>query len=141
MASPQFVYLLGQLQKSSRAPKLAWRPAKVSRSCRPAFRIALGEGVIRIESEDEHEWIYSASYRAQLLTREGQLVDELQASQHLDEDHFTLLRDIFHNARVAAFNLDQLIDGMQDDIESGRERELPPEEDSVRDDLSSEIPF
>jgi hypothetical protein len=141
MASPQFLYLLEQLQKTSKAPRLAWRPARLTRNCEASFRIALGEGVIRVEAENDQEWIFSASYRAKLLTRDGQLIDELQASQQFDTEHFTLLRDIFHSARAAAFNLDQLIDGMQDDIESGRERELPPEEETSSEELSSEIPF
>lgn len=141
MASPQFLYLLEQLQITSKVKKLAWRPARLTRGCEAAFRIALGEGVIRVEAENDQDWIYSASFRAKLLTRDGQLVDEVQASQQFDGEHFTLLRDLFHSARAAAFNLDQLIDGMQDDIESGRERELPPEEKPASEDPISEIPF
>lgn len=136
MASPQFLHLLEQLQKISKGKKLAWRPARLTNGCEAAFRIALGEGVVRVEAEDDEEWMFSASYRVKLLTRDGQLIDELRASQQLDTEHFTLLRDLFQSARAAAFNLDKIIDGMQDDLESGRERELPPEEEP-----SSEIPF
>jgi len=141
MASPQFLYLLEQLQKTSKARRLAWRPSRLTRNCEAAFRIALGDGVIRVEAEDDQEWMFSASYRVKLLTRDDQLVDELQASQQFDKEHFALLRDLFQSARAAAFNLDQMIDGMQDDIESGRERELPPEEEPAREDPLSEIPF
>jgi len=141
MASPQFLYLLEQIQKTSKARRLAWRPARLTYNCEAAFRIALGEGVIRVESEDDQEWTFNASYCVKLLTRDGRLVDELKVSQQIDSEHFTLARDLFQSARAAAFNLDQLIDGMQDDIESGRERELPPEEEPASEDPLSEIPF
>jgi hypothetical protein len=140
MASPQFIHLLEQLQRTSKAKRLAWRPARPD-GREAAFRIALGEGVVRVESEDDDSWMPCASYRVKLLTRDGQLVDEVEASQIYDAEHITMLRDIFHGARAAAFNLDQLIDGMQDDIESGRERDLPPEEEPSREELLSEIPF
>ncbi len=140
MASPQFLYLLEQLQNASNRKRLAWSPARLSRNCEAAFRIALGDGVIRVEAENDDEWIFNSSYRAKLFTRDGQLVDKAQASQHLDAEHFSLLRDIFHSARAAAFNLDKLIDGMQDDIETGRERDLPPDEDP-QEKFSSELPF
>ena len=141
MASPQFLYLLEQIQKTSKARRLAWRPARLTYNCEAAFRIALGEGVIRVESEDDQEWTFNASYCVKLLTRDGRLVDELKVSQQIDSEHFTLARDLFQSARAAAFNLDQLIDGMQDDIESGRERDLPPEEEPVIEEPLSEIPF
>lgn len=130
MASPQFLHLLEQLQKTSKVKRLAWRPARPG-GCETAFRIALGDGVVRVESEDDDSWMPCASYRVKLLTRDGQLVDEVEASQIYDAEHIALLRDIFQDARAAAFNLDQMINGMQDDIESGRERELPPEQETM----------
>ena len=141
MASPQFIHLLEQLQRTSKVKRLAWRPARLTRNCEAAFRIALGEGLIRVEAEDDDSWMPSASYRVKLLTKDGQLVDEVEASQIYDAEHITLLRDIFNSARAAAFSLDQLIDGMQDDIESGRERELPSEEEPSREEPPYEIPY
>jgi len=137
MASPQFLHLLEQLHKNTKTKKLAWQPVKTEKSD-SVFRVALGEGILRIESQSDDEWTRSASYRAVLLTRDGQFIDEAEASQIYDMEHFDFLRDIFHSARAAAFNLDRLIDGMQDDLESGRSRDLPPDKD---DDHLDEIPY
>jgi len=135
MASPQFLYMLEQLYKNTKSKNLAWRPARYDGAAAGAFRIALGDGVIRIISKDDADWMFSASYCAQLLTRDGDLVDEIEASQQFGDEYFTLLRDVFHGARGAAYQLDRLIDGMQDDLETGRSRELPPEQETMTHDL------
>ncbi len=135
MASPQFLHLLEQIHKTAKTKKLAWRPARVWYSTEGSFRVALGEGIIRIEAESEDEWQFKSCYRASLYTRDGQIVDGVRAAQ-CESEFFPVLRDIYQSARTAAFNLDQMIDGMQDDIESGRARDLPPEEEP-----SSDIPF
>ncbi len=137
MASPQFLHLLEQLPKNTKSKNLAWRPAKYEGYALGAFRLALGEGVVRIIAKDDDDWRLSASYCAQLLTREGDLVDEIEASQLCGDDYFTLLHDVFHSARAAAYQLDRLIDGMQDDLEAGRSRELPPEPEE----MTHDIPF
>jgi len=127
MASPQFLHLLDQLHKNTKSKNLAWQPASYEGKAVGAFRVALGEGVVRIVAKDDDDWMLSASYCAQLLTRDGDLVDEIEASQPYGDEYFTLLRDVFHSARGAAYQLDRLINGMQDDLESGRSRELLPE--------------
>jgi len=134
MASPQFLHLLDQLHKNTKSKNLAWQPARYAPAI-GAFCLALGEGVVRIISKNDDDWMMSASYCAQLLTRNGDLVDEIEASQLYGDEYFTLLRDVFHSARGAAYQLDRLIDGMQDDLESGRSRELPPEQEEMTHDL------
>ncbi len=129
MASPQFLHLLDQLHKNTKSKQLSWQPTRYDGAAAGAFRIALGEGIIRIISKDDDEWMFSASYCAQLLTRNGDLVDEIEASQQFSDEYFQLLRDVFQSARGAAYHLDRLVDGMQDDLESGRTRELPPDEE------------
>jgi hypothetical protein len=133
MASPQFHHLLEQIHKTSQTRKLAWQPVAKSRySKKVAFRLALGEGVVRIEAEAEDDEHFSACYAATLSRRDGLLVDEARGAQFSSED-FTLLRDIYQAARAAAFNLDRMVDEMQADLEAGRVRELPPEEDALDD--------
>ena len=139
MASQQFLHLLEQLQKSPQTKKLAWQPAKLSYSVKAAFRVALGEGVLRIETRDDDNWMPTATYRAQLFTRNGDLVDELEVSQIYTNDQIELLQSLFHSAREAAFNLNRMVDSMQSDLESGRTRDLPPEPEDD-DDLMPE-PF
>jgi hypothetical protein len=124
MASPQFHHLLEQIHKTSQTRKLAWQPVAKSRySKKVAFRLALGEGVVRIEAEAEDDEHFSACYAATLSRRDGLLVDEARGAQFSSED-FTLLRDIY---------LDRMVDEMQADLEAGRVRELPPEEDVLDD--------
>lgn len=138
MASPQFLHLLEQIHKTSGHKKLPWRPVThPGYLIKGAFRVALGDGVVRLEAESEDEFQFKASYNAYLLTREGLVVDEICATQHYESEHYAFLRELYQSARAAAFNLDRMIDGMQDDLESGQVRDLPPDDES--DD--SDIPF
>jgi hypothetical protein len=135
MASPQFLHLLDQLNKNTKSKNLAWQPARYDCCGAGAFRIALGDGIVRIISKNDDDWMFSASYCAQLLTRDGDIVDEIEASQQFSDEYFMLLHDVFHSARAAAYQLERLIDGMQDDLESGRTRDLPPEQEEMTHDL------
>jgi hypothetical protein len=47
-----------------------------------------------------------------------------------------MIRELYHQARVAAFDLSRLVDGMQADLESGAVRDLP--KDNFNE---SDIPF
>lgn len=129
MASAQFHHLLEQIHKTSQTRKLAWQPvAKPRYPAKAGFRLALGEGIIRIEAEPEEDRTTGgSSYTAYLFRRDGRLVDDVQGEQHVT-DEFALLRDIYQSARAAAFNLDRMVDEMQADLEAGRTRELPEEE-------------
>jgi hypothetical protein len=125
MASPQFIHLLGQLHKTSELRQLHWQPVrKSSYTSRCDFSIALGNGVVRLESNDDDEQTLNASYQAYLTTRDGLLVDELIARQY-ESDHYPALRELYRQARIAAFNLTALVDEMQTDLESGVVRDLP----------------
>jgi hypothetical protein len=125
MASPQFIQMLEQLHKTSEEQQLQWQPVRKSRfSSRCDFCIALGNGVVRVESDDDDEHTLNACYKAYLTTRDGLLVDELVARQY-ESDYYPTLREMYRQARTAAFNLTPLIDGMRADLESGAVRDLP----------------
>jgi hypothetical protein len=135
MASLQFIHLLDQLHKTSQRRQLAWQPIKRSRyssSC--DFRIALGEGIVYIQAGDDYVSTPDPRYHAYLTTRDGFLVDEVTASQD-DSDYYAILQEIHQQARIAAFKLDQMIDAMQDDLESGTARELPEEKFEPQGDI------
>lgn len=137
MASPQFIHLLDQLHKTSQRRQLPWQPIRKYRhssSC--DFRIALGDGIVYIQSSDDYEYTTPARYHAYLTTRDGLLVDEVNARQD-ESDYYLMLREIYDQARVSAFKLDQMIGVMQTDLESGVIRELP--EDKFEP--NSDIPF
>ncbi|MEP7341141.1 MAG: hypothetical protein ABI977_25650 [Acidobacteriota bacterium] len=137
MASPQFIHLLDQLHKTSQRRQLPWQPIRkygYSSSC--DFRIALGDGIVYIHSNDDDEHTLQANYQAYLTTRDGLLVDEVVARQH-ESDYYPMLREIHQQARIGAFKLDQMVDVMQNDLESGVVRELPEDKFEPH----SDIPF
>lgn len=127
MAKPQFLHLLEQMRKAAERRPLPWQPVRRWHgSSRCDFRIALGEGIVRIETNDADEQTRDARYTAYLTTRDGLLIDEVVARLH-ESDYYPMLREIYHQALVAAFDLSRVVDGMQDDLESGKTRDLPKE--------------
>ena len=138
MASKLFHELLEQLHEAGEKKPLRWEPVKRSSySSRCDFYLALGGSVICVSSKDDDEETYGASYKAALLTRDGLLVDELETSQ-ITTDYSTLLRDLYRQARSAAFNLPRMLEDIRADLAAGKTRELP--EKLVRPD-ESDIPF
>jgi hypothetical protein len=136
MPKPQFLHLLEQLRKAAERRPLPWQPVRRWRgSSRCDLHIALGEGIVILACEDDDEHTLHACYKARLTTREGLLVDEVVAHQ-FEQDHYPMIRELYHQARVAAFDLSRLADGMQSDLESGAVRDLP--EDNFNE---SDIPF
>jgi hypothetical protein len=127
MASPQFLYLLDQLLKTSERRRLPWSPVrKYASGNRCDFRIALGAGIVRIETNAGDERTRDSRYTDYLTTRDGLLIDELVARAH-ESDYYPMLREIYHQALVAAFDLSRMVDAMQEDLESGKTRDLPKE--------------
>jgi hypothetical protein len=139
MASPQFIELLKQLHETGEQKLLRWEPVKRSHySSRCDFYLALGNGVVHVTSNDDDEETWVANYKVSLLTRDGLLVDELETSQ-IEASYSQLIRDLYRQARSAAFNLPRLVEEMQSDLVAGRTRELP--KDLLKSDEDEGIPF
>jgi hypothetical protein len=139
MASQQFLHLLEQLRKSHERRPLPWQPVRQwADTSRCDLRIALGAGIVSLRCEDDDEHTLHACYKARLSTREGLLIEEVAAHQ-LEKEYYTLLRDVYRQARAAAFDLSRLVDGMQDDLESGVVRDLP--KDNFNEYGEDDIPF
>lgn len=127
MASPQFLHLLDHLWKTAERRRLPWQPVRrYANDGRCDFRVALGEGIVRIETNDADEQTRDARYTAYLTTRDGLLIDDVVARLN-ESDYYPMLREIYHQALVAAFDLSRMVDGMQEDLESGKTLELPKE--------------
>jgi len=134
MASPQFLHLLDQLHKTAELRQLPWRPVRQYASGgRCDFRIALGDGIVRIGANNADERTIKARCTAYLTTRDGLLIDEVVARNH-ESDYYPMLREIHDQAIIAAFELSRMVDGMQDDLESGKARDLPKEQ-FIEDDI------
>ncbi len=147
MASPQFLAMLKQLYETGEQKPLRWESAKRSRhSVYCDFYLALGQGIIQLSSNEADEESLAAKYVATLLTREGLVVEELMTSQFAT-GYSALVRDLFRQARAAAFNLPRLLEGMQQDLAAGTTREIPPavlsreREDEFVIDEDLDIPF
>jgi hypothetical protein len=139
MASPQFLELLNQLYETGEQKLLRWEPLKRSPySSRCDFCIALGSGVIHVSSNEDDEETWGANYKVKLLTRDGLLVDEIETSQ-IEGHYDTFIRDLFRQARSAAFNLPRMVEEMRSDLFAGRTRELP--KDLLKSDDDTEVPF
>ena len=139
MASPQFIELLKQLHETGEQKLLRWEPVKRSRySSRCDFYLALGNGVVHVTSNDDDEETWGANYKVKLLTRDGLLVDEIETSQ-FESQYDTFIRDLFRQARSAAFNLPRMVEEMRSDLVAGQTRELP--KDLLKSADEMEIPF
>jgi hypothetical protein len=130
MVSEQFNRLLAQLCQISRAKKLGWQATRQLN----AYRIGLGEGGVRICDDSGPDYA-AGSYIVQLLNRDGRVIEEMTITEHLDE-RYQAVDELYCQARASAHHLDHLIDTMLGDLESGRTRELPPE-----DEAEDEVPF
>ena len=132
MASNRLYNLILKLIPPTKEGKIIWQPTAKE----GVFRVALGEGLVRIESglkdEEAKPW-----YAVYLVSRKGQTIDEIIAddSTFQDPDEYTLLADLYTSARLSAFNADAVIDSMLRDIEDGTTREIPPDIEK------SEVPF
>ena len=105
MGSPQFLFLLEAIHKTGATRRLAWQPVRLPYSQQCAFALALGEGVIKLRVTDNREdETWQSRYNASLTTRDGALIDEIDFHQ-FESERFELMRDLFHQARNAAFYL------------------------------------
>ena len=116
MASDRLRDLIKPLIQATQAGKIVWQPTAKE----GAFRVALGDGLVRIEQ-------ISGDYVIYLVSRKGQVIDELNPSAATNYNTYKLLDDLYRSARLSAFDADAVIDSMLKDIEEGRTRELPPD--------------
>ena len=124
MASDRLRDLIKPLLQATQTGKIVWQPTAKE----GAFRVALGDGLVRIEYR-------SGDYSIYLVSRKGQTIDELNSYTSTNREIYKLLDDLYKSARLSAYDADAVIDSMLKDIEEGRTRELPPENEK------SNVPF
>jgi hypothetical protein len=93
------------------------------------FRIALGEGLVRIEQMYDPE-DQSIGYGVFLLDRQGNTVENLFG---WGGPELNWLQDLYIAARRSAFDIDKLIDSMVKDLKEGKTRPLPTEPPEPKD--------
>ena len=125
MASPQFHAFLQRLVATGQQQPLRWEP--VRRSSYTAycdFYLALGQGVLRLASNEDDPQTRPVRYAATLYTREGLIVDEWEITP-TDDAASPLLCELYRQARSAAFKLPELLAEMETDLAAGQTREIP----------------
>ena len=126
MASEKFRILLGTLLSKTRKKDFRWHET----ANESAFRIALGDGLIRVEQYTDPEG--DTFYAAYLQNRKGRTLDQL-GPLHQDSPAKELLSELFGVARTSALGVDDILESMVEDAELGNTQPLPPEEE--KDDL------
>ncbi|HYH97271.1 hypothetical protein [Hyalangium sp.] len=126
MAAQEFLELLQALLEKTQNKEIKWLPTTEPL----VFRIALGDGVVRIEHGTDNEG--DRYYSATLLNRKGFVLDEL--TQFYKSANWTLLSELFTAARRSALSVDDVLSSMFKDLNEGKTR-LPPEDEDKKDDI------
>lgn len=124
MANERFIQLLSELLEVTRLARLRWQETAKE----DAFRVGLGDGMIRIQSsanEDDD----GRHYEVYLMNKQGRIVDELMAWS--SSPNYGLLRDLYQEARSSALNMDDVVKSMLSDLREGRTRVLPPDAEEM----------
>lgn len=124
MASEKFRIFLEKLLSKTQTKDVRWYET----ASESAFRIALGDGLIRIEygsdfNDDEY-------YSAYLQNRKGRTLDQIGPLYQADSTR-ELLADLFEAARISALGVDEILEGMAEDVELGKIQLLPKDDDDV----------
>lgn len=129
----RFGAFLSALLRKTEAGEISWHET----ASEDAFRVALGNGLVRVSyyrvPRGQDRW------HAVLLDREGRILEEESAyEEQADENDFAgnRLRRLFEAARRSALNIDEMLTSMEQDLNEGRTRDLPPDEEKDDD-----IPF
>ena len=130
MASEKFSILLQKLLRKTLDKIIRWHETADEK----AFRIALGDGLIRIErssayDSDGEQRVYCVAY---LQDRKGRTLDQM-GPLYIDQSGPTaeLLSDLFEASRISALGVDNILESMAADIESGQTQPLPQEDEDV----------
>lgn len=122
MASEKFIMLLDKLLSKTREKDIRWHETAND----SAFRIALGDGLIRIEYDvDSAGDVYYAAY---LQNRKGRTLDQIGP---LFREENELLPELFEAARISALGVDEILESMAKDAELGKTQPLPSEDDDL----------
>ena len=126
MASEKFSTLLRKLLSKTREKDINWHETADEN----AFRIALGDGLIRVEYYTDADG--DTFYAAYLQNRKGRTLDQL-GPLYQGSPTKELLFELYEVARISALGVDDLLESMAEDVELGKTKPLPSEE--KKDDL------
>ena len=118
MASEKFSRLLEKLLSKTREKDIRWYET----ANESAFRIALGDGLIRIEHDSDVADEYYAAY---LQNRKGRTLDQIGPLSQPSSTR-SLLSQLFAAARISALGVDDILESMVADVELGQTQPLPP---------------
>ncbi|MXW81778.1 MAG: hypothetical protein F4Z57_22890 [Gemmatimonadetes bacterium] len=122
MVSDKFSILLRKLLSKTREKGISWHET----ADESAFRIALGDGLIRIEYSGVYE--SGEYYAAYLQNRKGRTLDQIGPLYQEEDLMRQLLSELFEAARSSALGVDDILERMVKDAELGITQDPPPEE-------------
>ncbi len=109
MSSEKFKSLLVRLSVATKTGKVRWEET----AREGVFRIALGEGLIRLERGDGDD-PFLVAY---LLDSRGQVIDEVMAREVTGGTMFKVLADLYQCARQSVYkDVDDVVDTMHADL-------------------------
>lgn len=121
MASEKFKTLLVKLFALTKTGKVRWEDT----AREGVFRIALGEGLIRLERSDDDE---PSSLVAYLLDNKGQVIDQVIGNKASESGMFKILDGLYRYAHRSVYkDVDHVVDSMLAALKEGKLQELPPE--------------
>lgn len=129
MDNSRFEKVLPALLDATRNGRAKWVPT----AREDAFRVALGEGVVRVSGERDRDGDFAIEIV--LLNRKGTEVASVTElfSRHdtLNGRTVQLAYQLFMAARDSALNVDSVIDSMLEDLRIGVTRPLPSDDDDI----------
>jgi len=119
MADERFKQLITELHQATVDGRVRWEETAKE----GAFRVGLGDGLVRIQTGSDDENNYHV--RVLLLNSQGRVVDEFFVWDN--DEQYSQLLELYQKARSSALHIDEVVDSMLSDLKAGRVRELPPE--------------
>src|SRR5229473_2757950 len=107
MANERFMQLINELHQVTLDGRVRWEET----AREGVFRVGLGDGLVRIQSglDDQNDFCVSVY----LMNNQGRVVDELRNWE--GGDHYSMLLDLYQQARSSAMHIDEVVDSMLSD--------------------------
>lgn len=123
----RFKQTLLQLLHKTSAGVLKWQETADDH----AFRIGLGDGIIRIE----RRFSYGGQNEDYIVRLFGITGREVESASSENEEDFDFLPGLFESARRSALDIDGLLDTIEKDIEAGKSIRIQDSTPSADEDI------
>ncbi|MEQ8821674.1 MAG: hypothetical protein RLY93_15670 [Sumerlaeia bacterium] len=119
----KFFVVLSVLHERSEEIEVPW---EASNSCRTAFRVGMGQGMIRLERIPANGPERSAKYVAYLQDVEGRVALELEQDDDELPGSSEVLRELYEVARYSALRGDELLQSVSNALKKNEYQPVTP---------------